>query len=151
MEKCSSCGAANIAGRSCENIFDEFLFLEFSNPEFGKVHFLTVACYMIQHNRYSDEGLIWMEQKLRDYFEKKLTPEMIRIQTYKELNQKTRSWKILRTEDHPLQFKASWSKTITDVAANYINSESYCELVTQWAMATLLDMQPLIKLTSKHL
>jgi len=88
---------------------------------------------------------------LRDYFEKKLTPEMIRIQTYKELNQKTRSWKILRTEDHPLQFKASWSKTITDVAANYINSESYCELVTQWAMATLLDMQPLIKLTSKHL
>ncbi|QYR19267.1 hypothetical protein KZ483_15075 [Paenibacillus sp. sptzw28] len=32
------------------------LALEFSDPGYGRVHFLTVACFIIQHNRYMTKG-----------------------------------------------------------------------------------------------
>lgn len=38
-------------------IFNACLAREYSDPGYGQVHLLTVACYMIQHGRYSDETM----------------------------------------------------------------------------------------------
>ena len=59
---CAECGAIIDQEESCQEIFDRFLVLEFSDPEYGAVHFLTVACFMIQHRRYSDAALGWIAQ-----------------------------------------------------------------------------------------
>jgi hypothetical protein len=66
---CSECGAVLQDESSCQEIFDSFLALEFEDPAYGEVHFLTVACFMIQHQRYSDEALAWIAQSLRAYLE----------------------------------------------------------------------------------
>ena len=54
---CTECGAA-LDETTCQSIFDSFLVLEFSEAAYGAVHMLTVACFMIQYRRYSDEGLV---------------------------------------------------------------------------------------------
>jgi len=151
MNHCPECGAKIIDRRDCENSFTQFLDLEFSNPDFGKVHFLTVSCYMIQHGKFSNEGLIWIEQKLQDFFIKNITPEMIRIQSAKDLGQKLRTWKITRSLVQTKQVDVAWSMTITDIIGKFTNAEEYCDQITQWAQATLSDMQPMVEFARKNL
>ncbi len=45
-ERCTECGAVLPEGSTCQTIFDEFLILEYTNPVYGQVHFLTVACFI---------------------------------------------------------------------------------------------------------
>jgi len=61
--------------------------LEFSNPAYGKVHMLTVSCFMIQHQRYSDPALVWMQQTLRDVLENGVDPSDIRLQVTSDVDQ----------------------------------------------------------------
>lgn len=94
--KYSLCGAATDVDFTCQDIFDEFLALEFSNPTYGKVHMLTVSCFMIQHQRYSDPALLWMQQTLRDVLENGVDPSEIRLQMTSDVDQGKRQWKIER-------------------------------------------------------
>ncbi len=49
--KCPECGAELPPGERCEERFNLCLALEYENPAaYGRVHHLTVACYMLQHN-----------------------------------------------------------------------------------------------------
>ena len=77
---CSICGALWQNNLYCQEMFDEFLALEFSQPAYGRVHMLTVACFMIQHQRYSDQALIWMQKNLREVLENGASPSDIRFQ-----------------------------------------------------------------------
>ena len=52
---CPLCGAKWKNSLTCQEMFDEFLALEFSDAAYGKVHLLTVTCFMTQHQRYSDQ------------------------------------------------------------------------------------------------
>jgi hypothetical protein len=127
--------------RTCQNVFDEFLVLEFSEPAFGKVHFLTVACYMIQHRRYSDEGLRWIETKLRDYLENGILADKIRIQAAQEVSQVHRRWKVRRNHNDRKLPTISWSKTISDIKFSHGDAASYCREITDWCRLTLNEMQ----------
>jgi hypothetical protein len=139
---CPECGAVYQEGDSCQAIFDSFLVLEFSDPAYGEVHFLTVACYMVQHGRYSDEGLGWIEKTLRAHLEQGIPVEHIRQQAGKETQQGTRTWKVTRQAgDTPLS-RIDWSMTIADVTKNYMDAESYCTLIRKWAGITVKEMQP---------
>jgi hypothetical protein len=142
--KCPDCGAILPNGLTCRSVFDEFIALELTDPEFGAVHLLTVACYMIQHGGYTDEALIWIEGKLRDYLEKGIPTEQIRQKAQKETPQDRRKWKVSRRSGDPPQVKIPWSMTIVAVATNYHNAESYRELIKQWARTTLEEMKPLL-------
>jgi hypothetical protein len=51
MATCPACGAPPRRGLTCRQQWDELLALEFSDPRAGTVHFLTVACYQLQHPR----------------------------------------------------------------------------------------------------
>ena len=141
---CPECGAHLHEGDSCQAIFDPFLALEFRDPAFGAVHFLSVACFMIQHGRYSDQGLIWIAGQLRAYLEEGRPIEYIRRRAAREIRSQVRSWKVSRSPEAPRQAEIPWSMTIAGVAGHYRDSGSYCELVTRWARTTLKEMQPLL-------
>jgi hypothetical protein len=98
-ETCSICGATWEEDLTCQNAFDEFLALEFSNAAYGKVHTLTVACFMIQHQRYSNPALVWMQQNLREVLENGVSPTEIRTQMTTTVDQKKRGWKVERQSD----------------------------------------------------
>lgn len=138
---CAECGAAVAPGRTCQEIFDEFLALEFSDPNFGAVHFLTVACFLIQHRRYSDEGLHWIAGKLRDYLDSGISAEEIRRLANREASQETRHWKIGRASHERQLPTIDWRMRICDVKFAPGEASGYCQEISQWARLTLEDMQ----------
>lgn len=137
---CSLCGATTDVDLTCQDIFDEFLALEFSNPAYGKVHLLTVSCFMIQHQRYSDPALIWMQKALHDVLENGVNLSEIRLQMTSEVDQGKRDWKIERQPDEPELPHIVWSITIADVYQHKYDPVSYCAWVEKWARATLEEM-----------
>jgi hypothetical protein len=138
-ERCASCGAVLPPGRTCQSIFDECLVLEL-DPAYGKVHLLTVACFMIQHDRYSDEALIWIEPQLRDNLNG-VPVQHIRQRIAKETQQANRTWKVVREAGARSLPKVAWSVTIADVVPFLQDASGYCEQVQQWARATLQEMK----------
>jgi hypothetical protein len=141
---CPECGAAWTKNRTCQSAFDEFLVLEYTDPEYGIVHMLTVACFMIQHGRYSDEGLVWIERRLREHIEKGMSMEEIRRKMGGETDQIRRRWKVVRQPGDLPQRSIPWTMTIMDVAGNMQDASSYRDLIKQWAITTLREMQPLL-------
>lgn len=139
-ETCAECGARLEAGETCEGMFHALLALEFSDPGFGEVHFLTVACYMIQHGRYSDEGLAWIRGMLRRSLEEGLPAEEIRRLAGLDATNEQRRWKVTRAPDAPPLPRVRWRVTIADVARGYQDAESYRGLVRGWARETLAQM-----------
>lgn len=140
---CLDCGARLEAGTTCQSIFDSFLTLEFSDPAYGEVHFLTVACFMVQHGRYSDATLAWIQSKLRAYLEENLPVSEIRRSAADETNNVERGWQVLRqAQDRPLP-KINWQVTIADVAEHAADAADYCNWVRRWGAATLRQMDAL--------
>ncbi len=105
--------------------------LEFSDPGFGRVHFLTVACFMIQHQCYSDAGLAWIHQTLKTYLDEDLNSDQLRRLAASSADNRQRSWKINRSPLAPVLPAIPWSMTIAVLAAEYQDADSYCELVRQ--------------------
>ncbi len=134
---CSLCGAVSDVDLTCQNKFDEFLALEFSNPAYGKVHMLTVSCFMIQHQRYSDPALLWMQKKLSDVLNNGVNPSEIRLQMTSDVDQVKRGWKIERQPGEPKLVSIDWSISIADVYLHKEDPNSYCAWVEKWARATL--------------
>ena len=140
-ETCVQCGAVLPEGSTCRTIFDEFLALEFTDPAYGEVHFLTVACYMIQHAGYSDEGYAWIKSTLRAYFDNSLTGPQLRRLAAEGTANSVRTWKVTRQPDDPPLPEIAWSVTIADVYRNMHDAESYCEQIKRWGRAVLQDME----------
>jgi len=141
-DTCALCGAVLPEGKTCEDIFGECLALEFTDPGYGRVHFLTVACYMIQHEGYSDELYVWAQSALRNYLEEGCATERIRRDAAQGPG---RTKGIRRPADAPPLPKVAWSLTIADAAAGMHDADSYCRLIEQWGRATLKEMGPLVR------
>ena len=112
---------------------------------------LTVACFLIQHERYSDEALRWIERQLRANLEEGISADQIRRQANQQVQQAQRTWKVTRSPGAPALPKAAWSITIADVDAGCLDenglpdAERYCQLIRQWARATHSEMQRYFK------
>lgn len=137
---CPECGAKLDAYTSCQEIFDQFLALEFSDPEYGAVHFLTVACFMIQHYQYSESALTWIKQTLGAHLSNNMTADQLRKLAYIDSSNTDRDWKVLRQKDDPQPVHLEWSVTIADVAGNFTDAAGYREWINRWAQATLAQM-----------
>lgn len=144
--QCPECGAALSGDTRCHEIFEPFLVHEYSHPKSSAVHFLTVACYMIQHGCYSDKALVWIERQLLDYLETGLPASQICRRSARDAAPDKRTWKVLHQPDEPLQPKIPWTTTIADVGVQYHDAQSYCKLVTQQARTTLVEMKPLLSI-----
>jgi hypothetical protein len=137
---CLECGATHLEGNTCQSIFDSFLALEFTDPGYGAVHMLTVACFMIQHGRYSAVALGWIKQQLHAYLGEDVPVSQIRRSARQETQQAARNWKVLRQPDEPPMPQVAWSMTIADVAAHSHDAANYCEWIRRWARVTLQEM-----------
>ncbi len=144
-ERCPECGAVLSEENTCQMIFEECLGLEYTNPAYGQVHFFTVACFMIQHGRYSDEALTGMQSLLQASLDEQLPTQQLRERAAKGMSDATRSWKVTRQANAPSLPKVTWSMTIADVARSMQDPEKYCEQVKQWARATLQQMSVLLQ------
>jgi len=142
---CSCCGAKYLNGMTCEEVFHQMLSLEFSDPNFGEVHFLTVACYMVQDGQYSPPALLWVEQKIGEYLKDGLAASQKLRLSARQVDGKQRNWQVLRQPDEPQQDFIPWSTTIQQVFQSYQDPSGYCRAVRHWAEVTLKEMQPLLK------
>ncbi len=134
--RCPECGASWANGKACELIFHEFLILEFENYNGeGEVHFYTVASYMIQHQRYSPEGLEWIREQLRNALSGKLSIQEIQAIAGKTVGQDKRNWKITRDKNAPIQPPLNWPITIVDVAND--TSADYNTRILRWAQSVI--------------
>lgn len=143
VERCAECGAMLPAGSTCQSIFDECLALEYTNLAFGKVHMLTVACFMIQHGRYSDEALRWIETQLQDHLEHGVAARHIRQKAAQQTHQANRAWKVLRPAGAAPLPRVAWTITIADSVPHLRDAEQYCQQIERWARATLQEMNQL--------
>lgn len=134
---CPECGAQNWGDGTCQDFFDSFLNLEFTNPQYGEVHALTVGTYMIQHNRYSDAALLWITENLKKYLDENWSGEKLRQIAMERADEIKRKSKIFRASNEPLLPAIKWKMTIADVAKDYTDADSYRILIKQWARTTL--------------
>ncbi len=140
---CPLCGAPQTEELSCQKAFDEFLQLEFTDPDYGVVHMLTVASFMIQHQQYSDTALVWIEAQLRAHLAG-TSPEYIRRQAQAQVDSTGRSWKIKRAAGDRALPAIAWSMNIVDVYERCEDAASYCALIRAWAQRVLTEMQPML-------
>ena len=141
---CPECGGAWPNGRTCQSLFDEFIGWEFKDPAYGQVHFLTVAAFMTQHGRYTDEAQLWIRDQLHRHLEANEPVSRIRQLAQQATSQANRTWKVVRPADAPPPKRIAWTRTIADVAQAHDASEydaaAYCAAVSDWARATLQQL-----------
>ncbi len=135
---CEECGAVSPDGRTCQEQFDDLLALEYQDPAgAGRVHHLTVLCYMLQHNRYSDEGRSFAISMLEANLEQGTTPRELRQQARKTLDSHTRKWKVTRAA--PSYWQITWPMTIADVCGGDPNGHQ--ARVLKWAQSVLATIK----------
>jgi hypothetical protein len=136
---CPECGAVDVL---CKTRFDEFLILEFTYADYGSVHHLTVATYMLQHSsKLTREGWLHMRELLSEFLVENKPPAFIRKQNKDLVDSGKRKFKIASKDGLPVISKTTWVKTILDVRTE--NAEVYCEDVTAWARSGLDEAQEL--------
>ena len=134
---CPECGAPET---SCKSRFDEFLILEFTDADYGAVHHLTVAAYMLQHSsKLTREGWLHMRGLLKEFLVENKSPAFIRRQNKDLVDSGKRKFKIASKNGLPVINKSTWTKTILDVRAE--NAEVYCADVTAWAKSVLEEAE----------
>jgi hypothetical protein len=142
--RCPECGASLGPETSCQAIFEAFLALEFTLADYGRVHMLTVACFMIQHGHYSDAALVGIAGSLRAVLQEGVSAGELRSRAAPVVRSDRREWKITRRPGDRLLPRVAWSLTIADVAERDADPDSYCEWVERWARSTLAEMGPLL-------
>ena len=134
---CPECGAPET---SCKTRFDEFLVLEFTDADYGAVHHLTVAAYMLQHSsKLTREGWLHMRQLLKEFLVENKPPEQVRMQNRDLVDSSKRKFKIASRDGLPVINKSAWTKTILDVRSE--NAEVYCADVDAWARSALEEAE----------
>ena len=136
---CPECGATNSL---CKERFDEFLVLEFTDAEYGAVHHLTVAAYMVQHSsKMTREGWMYERNLLREFLVENKSPATIRKQIKDKVDSGKRTFKFKSKTGVPVINKTIWTKTILDVRT--ANAEVYCKDINAWARSVLEDAEAL--------
>jgi hypothetical protein len=137
IHRCPLC-RAKLSQIQCRERFNYFLALEFEQPlTFGRLHFLTVACYMLQHNEYSRKAWLETQQMVVKYIEKGISPANLLKEYQKRLDNRKRDWSINKGSKLSEFEKISWSNTIADI--RFDTPENYCLDITNWAKSVVKD------------
>lgn len=143
MERCClQCGARLLGEQTCQTIHEDLLSFEMLHAIPHSIHFLHVTCFLIQHERYSDEALIWAQSLLRVHLDERLTEAQLlqALRSDRGRQAPPRTWKFPRSPDAPPLPKIAWPVTIVDVAHHLEDAEAYGARVKQWAHTTLQHM-----------
>lgn len=135
---CAECGAPWTAEDNCTQRYHCFLALEFSNPEYGVVHHLTVATYMFQHpSQLSSQGWQAIREQLRQFLDEGLRPAEARARIRKSAEFQKRSWSLKKGPRQQLPSDFAWTQTIMSV--DDATGEPYRQGIEQWARQALAD------------
>ncbi len=138
LKRCPECGAQYAEDDDCDSRFNQCLALEYENPSaYGAVHHLTVACYMLQHNRYSHRAWLEAREMLRQFVEEGVEPAEMRRANKRRVDSSQREWSIAQGPRFSGFGSISWTRTIADVRLG--NPGEYGEDVKRWARAILSD------------
>lgn len=146
---CACCGATPVNGMDCQALHEYLTGYDFTpaNAVPHAIHFLQVTCFMVQHERYSDEALGWAQTMLRAHLDAGMSTRDLRRFVNSRLqgsDSSTRTWRFNRARDARPLPKIAWEITIADVVQRMSDEAPYAELVTQWAHATLQEMAALL-------
>lgn len=140
---CAWCGAYYAtADDTCDARFDLALAREFEDPAYGIVHHLTVAAFMLQHNRYSHAGWLWTRSLLAAFVRDGLDPAEARRQHGTELDSGQRDWSITRGPAFEQFDQIAWTRTIAGV--RFDNAADYCADIRAWAAAVVADSEAVV-------
>lgn len=127
---CPECGAVQRDGLDCWHMLSEIIGWEYSDPELLKKHFLTVACYNVQHSsQFTDEAIQGLKVSLDNHLAGKETIPEIREKNSRAYNGAKRAGK---PESDRVIVSRDWPMTIADV---YISdhSQGAADRVQAWA------------------
>lgn len=147
--RCALCGAAQIDGMDCQAIHEYLTGYDFTpdNAVPHAIHFLQVTCFMVQHERYSDEALGWAQTMLQAHLDAGMSTRDLRkfvTGRVQGSGSSTRTWRFNRASDARPLPKIAWEITIADVARQMGREATYAEMVTRCAHATLQQMSALL-------
>ena len=135
MASCPSCHAF-----ACAERFHQFLALEFVDPQYGAVHHLTVAAYMLQHpGRLSRDGWRGIRDTLRAFLVEGRTPQEHRARVGEQVASNNRTWSLRKGPHITLPDGFTWSQTIE--AVDDSDPRRYCREVEAWARRVLADAE----------
>ena len=127
---CPECGAAWAHGMTCWEQLGGVIGWESEDPELLAQHFLTVACYNLQHPaQFTDESIAWLRTSLIERLDRGTAVEELRRRASRVYEGSKR---VLRPESERKPVLRSWRMTISDV---YIpdQSQGAAARVRAWA------------------
>lgn len=138
MASCAECGASDRDARSCREQWDELLALEFSDVRAGPAHFLTVACYQLQHPAAFRLGEAMLGQ-LRISLERVVVEGVPVEQVRRDASRSFDGPQRVRDDGTAPPPMLAWSRTVADVGPP--DPASHLERVRAWAEAILADLE----------
>lgn len=123
MISCRHCGVDQ-----CEAKFHDCLARDYTDPDYGAVHHLTVSAYMLQHNAYADEMSGPMASFVLNHLD-----EPPSEQTKRDIRGRTNGAQQVarRGPAPPICPPNGWSLTIADVDVE--TGDGYRATVRAWA------------------
>lgn len=140
---CPQCGARLCSDEACIDWFNAAQIKEIENPDtYYRVHHLSVPCYMLQHNRYSQPGWLAVHRLLHEFVYDGLTPEAARRRMQRSMGSGQREWSLVKGPKLPGVEDIAWSFTIAEVRLD--TADNYQADVQAWAKAVLADSAALV-------
>lgn len=134
---CPECGAPAVDGLGCDGQLGLIIGWESGNPELFAVHFLTVACYNLQHPaKFTDEAIAGLRATLIEVLDEGLPIAEVRRRTSARYDGERR---VMRPEGDRRPVSRPWRMTIADVCAPR-TTDGAAERVRAWAAAVRSEL-----------
>jgi len=138
MDVCPECNAPVRDAQTCEEIYGQFLSLEFVDPGYGAVHHLTVPAYMLQHpSRLSRLGWIVVRERLCGFLTGKLDIATLKAHNNHRFAQPKKGGSLKPNRDSLSIPAHIWSLTIASVSS--ADATTYQGDIRRWAEAIVVD------------
>ena len=135
--RCPECGALTEDGLDCWERLGRIGAWEWDDPALMAEHFLTVACYNLQHPaRFTDEAIAGLRDLFIAHLDEGLAVSEIRRRVARQAEGATR---VLRPRREVRPLLRRWSMTIADVYQGG-QPAGAAERVRAWAVAVRRDL-----------
>lgn len=137
--KCMECGAKEIDGLSCYEMFQFPLVWEHNATDLYALHFWLVSCYMIQHpSNYTEEGYNLLVNLFTEAYDNEWPTDYI-LQKNRELVSKINKITNPLPNNKRKRISRNWSMTIEDI---YLCGEEHAiEKIKKWKEQVRIDLE----------
>jgi Family of unknown function (DUF5946) len=137
--KCMECGAKEIEGLSCYEMFQFSLVWEHNDPELYALHFWLVTCYMIQHpSNYTEEGYHLLVNLFTEAYDNEWPTDYI-LHKNRELVPKINKITNPLPNNKRKRISRNWSMTIEDIYLG--GEENAIKKIKKWKEQVRKDLE----------